>query len=258
VKLRILGTNNMSSLTTRWPAYLIDGRLALDAGSLARSLTFEEQGGIRAVVLSHRHVDHTFDLVPFGLNATVYKWPAVNVYGIQDTIDSLRTGLLGGIAPVLIDAQGEGHAALNLNVIDYRQETTVLDYSIMAVPVPHAVEAAGIQVTVGGTKLFYTGDAGQGLSETWKHLAPDVLLTECSHGDENRAHALRVGHLTPGLIKETLVDFKGRHGYLPKVLVTHINPPWEEAVRRELAVVSEELGHEILVTESDMIFDLGS
>ena len=258
MKLRVLGTNNMSSLTTRWPAYLIDGRLALDAGSLTRSLTFEEQGGIRAVVLSHRHVDHTFDLVPFGLNATVSKWPAVNVYGIQDTIDSLRTGLLGGIAPVLIDAQGEGHAALNLNVIDYHQETTVLDYSIMAVPVPHAVEAAGVQVTVGDTRLFYTGDAGQGLSEAWKYVAPDVLLTECSHGDENRAHALRVGHLTPGLLKETLVDFKGRHGYLPKVLVTHINPPWEVAVRRELAIVSEELGHEILVTESDMTFGLGS
>ena len=46
------------------------------------------------------------------------------------------------------------------------------------------------------------------------------------------------------------------HGYLPRVLVTHINPQWEQAVRRELVEVSRELDHEIVVTAPGMTFDL--
>ena len=251
MKLRILGVNNMSSRDTTWPAYLIDGVLALDAGGLTRSLTFDEQAGIRAVVLSHRHIDHTLDLVPFGLNAFVHEWPSVDVYGIQDTVDYLRTGLLGAVVP---DFLSEG--VLDVNVIDFYKEQEILDYSITAFPVPHAVPAAGFQIESDGLKLFYTGDAGRGLSDVWAHVSPDVLLTECSHGNENREHALKVGHLTPDFLKETLLDFKGRHEYLPRVLVTHMNPLWEQAVRRELVDVSQELNHEILITKPGMTLDL--
>jgi hypothetical protein len=45
MQLRALGAHNMESKDTRMECHLIDGVLALDAGSLARSLTFEEQRG---------------------------------------------------------------------------------------------------------------------------------------------------------------------------------------------------------------------
>ena len=257
MKLRILGVNNMSSRDTTWPVYVIDGVLALDAGGLARSLTFDEQAGIQAVVLSHRHIDHTLDLVPFALNGLVYKWPSVDVYGIQDTVDYLRTGLFGNIVPDFLSARGEEGGVLDLNVIDFYKQHQVLEYSVTAVPVPHAVPAAGLQIESEGVRLFYTGDAGRGLSEAWAHVSPDVLLTECTHGNENRDHALRAGHLTPDFLKETLLDFKARHEYLPRVLVTHINPPWGQAVRRELIEVSRELDHEILIATPGLTLDLG-
>ena len=95
MKLRILGINNMLSRDTKWPAYVIDDVLALDAGGLAHSLTFDEQAGIRAVALSHRHLDHTLDLVPFSMNSVVNEWGPVDIYGIQDTMDFLRAELLG-------------------------------------------------------------------------------------------------------------------------------------------------------------------
>ena len=256
MKLRILGINNMLSRDTKWPAYVIDDILALDAGGLAHALSFDEQAGIRAVALSHRHLDHTLDLVPFSLNSVTSGWEPVEVYGIQDTIDFLRAELLGPLVPKALNAAGGEGGQLRLNVVDPLGEVQVLDYTVTAVPVPHAVPAAGVQVDSGGVKLFYTGDAGPGLSGAWAHVAPDVLLTECSHGNDNRDHAFVAGHQTPELLKEALLDFSDMHGYLPRVLVTHINPQWEKAVRRELVEVSRELDHEIVVTAPGMIFEL--
>ena len=256
MQLRILGVNNISSKGTRQAAYLIDGVLALDAGGLTGLLTFDEQKLVRAVVLSHRHFDHTLDLLPFGLSiVSVLKAGTVEVYGIRDTIDFVRSNILGGIHPAFLDAP-EGEPAFHLNVVDFHEEFDVLGYTVKAVPVPHAVPAAGIEVSSGDVKLFYTGDTGKGLDEAWNHVSPDVLLTECTFGNEGQARAMQAGHLTPALLGEALSSFRAQHGYLPRVIVTHITPVWEDAVRREIPQLSEQLGHEILVAHADMTLDL--
>ncbi|MDP7510653.1 MAG: MBL fold metallo-hydrolase, partial [Dehalococcoidia bacterium] len=128
----------------------------------------------------------------------------------------------------------------------------VLDYTVMAVPVPHTVPAAGFQIASGDVSLFYTGDTGQGLSDAWEHVAPSTLLTEVTFGNENEAWALKVGHLTPRLLEEALVSFKKERGYLPKVIVTHMNPPWEVQVKSELRRLARKLGVEFLVCRADM------
>ena len=81
MRLRVLGAHNMESKDTQMECHLIDGVLALDAGSLARALSFEEQRGVRAVLLSHRHFDHLRDLLPLGI--TLWNTGlTVDVYGI--------------------------------------------------------------------------------------------------------------------------------------------------------------------------------
>ncbi len=82
--LRILGAHNMESIDTRMECHLIDGVLALDAGSLARSLSFEEQRGIRAILLSHRHFDHLRDLLPLGITL-LHTGLSVDLYGLKET-----------------------------------------------------------------------------------------------------------------------------------------------------------------------------
>ena len=51
MELRILGAHNAESKDTRMESHIIDGELVLDAGGLTRSLSFQEQLGVRAVVL---------------------------------------------------------------------------------------------------------------------------------------------------------------------------------------------------------------
>ena len=45
-------------------SFLIDGHLALDAGSITQALSIEEQGGIDKIVVTHSHLDHTAS-IPF-------------------------------------------------------------------------------------------------------------------------------------------------------------------------------------------------
>jgi 3',5'-cyclic-nucleotide phosphodiesterase len=256
MQLRILGTHNYESRDTRLASYVIDGVLALDAGSLTRALTFDELKQVRAVILSHRHFDHTRDLLPLGMHAR-NAGITIDIYGIADTIDFVTTTLLDTRnSPDFTKVPSPEHPAFLFHTVGLYREFQAVDYSAMLVPVDHAVPAAGVQLDDGDTKLFYTGDTGIGVSAVWEHVSPDVLLTEVTFGDENEGTAREVGHLTPGLLGQSLGDFKARHGYLPIVIATHINPMWEEAVRRELRDVSRQLGTEILVADADQTMNL--
>ena len=254
--LRILGAHNMESKDTRMECHLIDGVLAQDAGSLARSLDFEELRGIRALLLSHRHFDHLRDLLPVGI--TLWNTGlTVDVYGIKDPIDYATAKLLdGSLYPDFLNRPSRDSPVFRLHEIEYLSEFKVLDYDVMAVPVPHEVPAVGFQISSGGSRLFYPGDAGRGLTKAWEHVAPEVLLTEVTYGNGDEERALLVGHLTPRFLEETLIAFRDRRGYLPKVIVTHMSPPWEAHIRQELKPVAANLGVELSVSWADMEIEI--
>ena len=153
MELRVLGAHNMESDRTHFAAYLVDGVLALDAGSLTRTLTFEEQKRIRAVILSHRHFDHTRDLLPLGLNIRD-TGVTVEVYAIKDTVDYVGAKLLDGtiypVSPVQPIAE---NPSIRLNVVEFYEEFKVLDYTAMAVPVPHAVSAVRTELATLASRL---------------------------------------------------------------------------------------------------------
>ena len=256
MQLRILGAHNYESRDTRLASYLVDGRVALDAGSLTRSLTFDELSQVRAVFLSHRHFDHTRDLLFLGVCARD-AGVTVDIYGIDDTIDFVTTTLLDTRHyPDFTKVPSPQNPAFRFRTVGLYQEFQVLDYSALLVPVDHSVPAVGLLLADGDTKLFYTGDTGVGVSTAWEHVAPDVLLAEVTFGDENEAKAREVGHLTPGLLGQSLSDFKAKHDYLPTVIATHMNPSWEEAVREGLKDVSTRMGIEILVAQAGQTIDL--
>ena len=251
MELRILGAHNAESINTRLESHIIDGELVLDAGGLTRSLTFEEQAGIRAVVLSHRHFDHVRDLLPLGI-ALRNTGLTVDVYGIADTIKFVTDKLLdGSLYPDFLSYPSPENPVFRLHTVEFHQEFKVLDYTFKAVPVPHAVPAAGFLISKGDTNLFYTGDTGEGLSDVWDHISPDTLLTEVTFGSEEVERAAVAGHLTPRLFEEALTAFQSKHGFLPRVIVAHMNPPWEATIRKELKEVEQRLGIDILVTSAD-------
>ena len=252
MELRVLGAHNLESRDTRMECHLIDRVLALDAGGLTRSLSFEEQRGIQAIILSHRHYDHVKDLLPLGI-AVRDSGTTVDIYGIEDTLNSVRERLLDGtLFPDFLKSPSPENPTFRLHPVEVYKEFRVLDYTALAVPVPHSVPAAGFQISDGAVRLFYTGDTGRGLAEQWRHVSPDVLLTEVTFGNADEERALVTGHLTPRFLAEVLAAFKDRLGYHPKVIVTHMNPPWETTIHQELKTVAANLGAELVVSRAGL------
>jgi ribonuclease BN (tRNA processing enzyme) len=242
MKIRFLGAHNTETQQTRLPGLLIDGLLALDAGSLTSSLALPEQLRIQAVLLTHRHFDHMRDIPTLGMNCFL-NGGNLTVYGSPCTRQALAAHILNGEIysrflekPFFTFHQVEAPCVFDLG-----------DYRMRAVTVRHSVPAQGYLVSARGHSLFYTGDTGPGLAETWQKIRPELLIIEVTAANQWTEYMRGALHLTPELLNEELLVFHRLKGYFPRVVTVHMNPSQEETIRLELGQVARELGAEITV-----------
>ena len=79
-----------------------------------------------------------------------------------------------------------------------------------------------------------------------------MLIIEVSGINEAQDFLKSVGHLSAGLLKEELIQFRQTKRYLPRVVVVHIPSQFQREVEEELKEVSEELGISIDIGYEDM------
>lgn len=253
MRVRILGAHNCESASTRLATLLIDGVLALDAASLTASLTFEEQSRLKAVLLSHSHFDHARDVPTLGMNAYLGGY-SFSLYATVPVLEMLSASLLTGqIYPDFTKKPSEDKPAIRLVTLEPFQEAEVAGYKVLAVPVSHSVPAAGFVVTsADGRSLFYTSDTGPGWATLVKDLHLDLIITELTSSDRFEAGMLRVGHLTPRVLKAELLSFRRLSGYLPAVVLVHMSPLIEGEIANEVAQVAREIDASITLGSEGM------
>ena len=64
--------------------------------------------------------------------------------------------------------------------------------------------------------------------------------------------APKPGHLCPSLLGEELVSFRQIKGYLPRVVLTHLNPEVEDEIRDEAAHRATKLDDDISLAYEGM------
>ena len=246
MEVRILGAHSSEAEGQRMVSLLIDGVLALDAGGLTSALSLSEQQRVEAIMLTHHHFDHTRDLVTLGANGAAFSNP-VDVYALRQTLETVNFCLLDGkMYADFSKWPSEEKPFLRLKIIEPLQRLNILGYDVLPVPVQHAVPCLGFQVTSkDGRSLFYTGDTGPGLAECWQQVSPQLLMIEVSGTNRSQDFLRSVGHLSAGLLKEELIQFRQIKGYLPRVVVIHIPPNFQKEVEQEVQAVAKELGIDI-------------
>ena len=132
--------------------------------------------------------------------------------------------------------------AINFTMVAPYQAEKVEGYHVLPLPVNHSVPTVGYQITSpdGGT-VFYTGDTGPSLTNCWEHISPQLLITEVSAPNRFQELYQKRGHLTPRLLKQELISFQKLKGYLPQVVIVHINPGLEKEIETELTEIAQGL-----------------
>ena len=249
MKIRFLGTHNTESKHSKLATFLVDGILAVDAGSLTSELTFTEQKKIKAVLLSHGHYDHIKDLPAFAFANSSRKTP---VFGTKETLQIFSSHLADGlIYPEFASEESFlAKSVLELHPVEPYQTFNVQGYDILPVPVQHPISAIGFEIAKDGKRIFYTGDSGRGLGSVWQHISPELLITDLTFPSRLMAVAQDSGHMCLEMLKNELTEFRRIKGYLPRVILVHLSPQYESDIARDVKKVAKELSLSIsLATE---------
>ena len=247
MNIQVLGAHNCESQNTKLTSLLIDDILVVDAGGLTSSLSFPAQQKLKAILLTHQHYDHIRDVPAIAMNFYLCG-ATINIYSTQPVYNALTTYLLDGkLYPKFLE-QPQGNPTIKFTLIEPYKIEQIEGYSVLAVKVNHSVPTVGYQITSpDGKVLLYTGDTGPGLADCWEQVAPQLLVIEVTATNNYEEFAKESGHLTPTLLKQELTSFRELKGYLPQVVVVHINPELEEEIKAEIAAVAEDLNHPISV-----------
>ena len=242
MKVKFLGTHNAESRDTRLVSLLIDDALAIDAGSLASELTFQEQKNIKAILLTHGHYDHIRDIPAFAFNNTGHT---TKIFGLPQTLKFLAEHLVDGVIypeftkkiPFFLEKP-----SLKYETLEPFKPIKIEGYKVMTLPVNHTIRAAGFEITSrDGKKIFFTGDTGPGLSALWEHINPNLLIVEVTFPNRLEKRANNSAHLCPKMLKKELTEFKQIKGYFPKIMLIHLSPIFEEEIIKEVNEIEKQL-----------------
>ena len=252
MEIQVLGAHNCESQSSKFISLLIDDTLAIDAGGLTSSLSFEAQRKLRAILLTHQHYDHIRD-VPAIAMSLYLQGNTITIYSTQPVYDAVSSHLLDGkLYPKFLE-QPQQEPTIKFTIIEPYKLESIAGYSILAVPVNHSVPTVGYQITSPDGKIvFFTGDTGPGLTACWQCVSPQLLIAEVTAPNRYEEFAKESGHLTPSLLEQELVSFRELKGYLPQVALVHMNPDLETEIAGEIATVAQALSNPITLAYEGM------
>ncbi|MDQ3034381.1 MAG: 3',5'-cyclic-nucleotide phosphodiesterase [Myxococcota bacterium] len=242
MELRILGCHGGETPKHKTSSFLLDGKLAIDAGAVTSMLTLEEQHAIETVLISHAHLDHVRDLATLADNRCQQGGPPLVIAAIPETLAVLRKHFFNDLLwPDFsrIPAADGGMTIVFQPLVP--EETSELSgMKVTPVLVHHTIDAAGFVVETPTGSLGYSGDTGP-TTRFWERLAEErdlrALLMEISFPDEHHKLAKVSGHHTPETLEAELHKLRD-HRELP-ILLYHIKPVFEQRVEKELARIRD-------------------
>jgi cAMP phosphodiesterase len=236
VKLQVLGCHGGELPSCRSTCFLIDGVLALDAGSLTSTLTLEQLCQVEDVIVGHSHFDHVKDLPLMADLVIGRRDRPVTIHASRECARALRENMFNNaLWPDFTRIPTRKEPVLRIKPFRAGSTFQVGRYTVQSIPVHHPVESCGFIVTDGPTSVAMSGDTGP-TEELWKALnqTPTLkaLLLETSFPNMLQKLADISGHLTPHTLQSELAKFD-RHG--AEVLLYHLKPAFLTQLKQELA-----------------------
>jgi 3',5'-cyclic-nucleotide phosphodiesterase len=255
VELRVVGCHGGETPKHRTSAFVLDEKLAIDAGSLTRGLDLPGQFRLEACIVSHAHLDHIRDLATIADNRLQADCEPLLVGATKFTISALKKHFFNNIIwPDFSVIPNAKRPAIQFVELKPEKSVKLAGYDIRAVEVSHTIEASGFIIAGKNGAIGYSGDTGptdrlfELLNET-----PDLraLLLEVSFPNREQKLATVSGHHTPKTLAKDLKKLVKAQD-IPTLLY-HIKPVFQREVEQECAKLK---GVNLAVTTLDEQFVL--
>lgn len=202
-------------------------------GAFAKLRQYRDYVDIDAVVISHLHADHYFDLIPYGFALThaprqqpvpVPPWPGNDhparpkLYGPPGALDKFTSlGAMIGVERLVLDAfaaeEYDPHAPLTIGELSFSFHL-----------VPHFIDAYAMNIRgTGGGRITYGADCRPCEELIEAAQDTDLLLVEATIPRPERT-GIR-GHMTPSEAGEHAAKAGARRAVLTHIS-DEIDPEW--------------------------------
>ena len=235
MKIKVLGCSGGELPGHRTTCFLVDDRLAVDAGALTGSLSLDALLAIDDILLTHSHFDHVKD-VPLLADLVVgRRRRPVRVHASRECAKTLRESVFNDqLWPDFTRIPDAKAPAIEIVPFDPSKPFRIGRYRVAPVPVCHPVESVGYVLSDGSAAVAFSGDTGP-TSRLWKRVNAErrlrALFVELSFPSRLQGLADVSGHFTPSTLASELTKIE-RDGQ--PVLLYHLKPAFMAELRREL------------------------
>jgi ribonuclease BN (tRNA processing enzyme) len=235
VKFQVLGCSGGELPDHRTTCFLVDGRLAIDAGALTGTLPLEDLLRVDDIVLTHSHFDHVKD-VPLVADLLIgRRRRAMTVHASTECAETLQENIFNGrLWPDFTRLPSRKRPVMRIRAFAPGRAFRVGRYRVESIAVHHPVESVGFVLSDGRASIAISGDTGP-TTAFWKRVngqkALGALLVEMSFPNSMQRLADVSGHLTPNTLARELGKVN-RNGY--PVYLYHLKPAYDVELRRDL------------------------
>ncbi|MBN9163132.1 MAG: 3',5'-cyclic-nucleotide phosphodiesterase [Myxococcales bacterium 68-20] len=235
MQLRVVGCHGGETPKHRTCAFVLDERLAIDAGSLTSGLDLPLQCKLEAVLVSHAHLDHVRDLATIADNRAQIGCPPLLVVGTKPTLDVLRKHFFNDLLwPDFTAIPSKKEPTIVYKTLRPEVRAEVAGFGVRAIAVSHTIDTSAFIVDKNGASVAYSGDTGP-TDRLWEVLNAQkdlrALLMEVSFPNEAQRLATLSGHHTPQTLVKDLAKY-ARPKDLPTLLY-HIKPAFQREVEKQ-------------------------
>jgi ribonuclease BN (tRNA processing enzyme) len=216
-------------------SFLINGELALDAGSITQALPLDAQRRIRHIVLTHSHLDHTAS-IPFLVENTFgQQREALEILVTPQVLHTVKLHLFNNDTwPDFTRIPNDLLPALRLVQVEPRVPFSANSLQLTPIPVRHTVPTHGYLVEDEGGAVLFTSDTGP-TKEVWEVAnrtpALRAVIVEVSFPSRMQSVADISLHLTPTTLAAELAKLERDVA----VYLYHLKPAYVDELRQELA-----------------------
>jgi ribonuclease BN (tRNA processing enzyme) len=215
-------------------SYLINDKIAIDAGCVGFFGTPDAQARIKHIFLTHSHIDHVGSLPVFLENAYDAQDECVTVHGSQAVLESLRKDVFNNrLWPDFINMSDRQKPFLKLAKLEPGRSAHVEGLRVTPIQVDHSVPTFGFAIEDSSSGIIISSDTGptealwQGANRMDNLRA---VFLEATFPDSMASLAAASKHLTPSLFAGEVRKLKRP----ARVIAVHIKARVREQVIREL------------------------